>query len=186
MAEAIHPDSEVEEEEQTPDKPKSKKKNKIIAFLKGTTKGGVHTAVGTDKVKAALGAKHARDRLGAIKSGPDPSTGPIRFPARYQGKKGHAYITATATTPALSWTTEAEDLDPTWSVTIADIQGLRKIGGLGWKSKLVVGFALGREVADGIMVTDGLGNEWHLTALAMRDELFNRLIAIGSQMWEAW
>lgn len=56
------------------------------------------------------------------KSGTETLAGPIDFPSRYKGKKGHAYITATATTPALSWTTENEDIDPVFSIAIADIK----------------------------------------------------------------
>jgi hypothetical protein len=182
---AIHPDEKTVEAHEEAKTTKPKKGSKIISFLKGTTKGGVSTALGVDKVKASVGARHAKDRLGVIKYGPDPETGPIRFPARYKGHKGHAYITATATTPALSWTSSIEDLNPAWTVAIADIAELRKVGGLGWKSKLVVGWALEREVADGLVIKDKLGHEWHITALTERDELFNRLIAIGSQMWEA-
>lgn len=33
---------------------------------------------------------------------------------------------------------------------------------------------------------DKLGNQKQLTAIALREELFNRLIAMGSQMWESW
>jgi hypothetical protein len=38
-------------------------------------------------------------------------------------------------------------IDPIWSIAIADIAELKKIGGLGWKAKLVVGWALEREVS---------------------------------------
>ena len=110
----------------------------------------------------------------------------MRFLARYKGKKGHAYITATATTPAVSWTHEDEDLKPVWTVAIQDIVELKKVGGLGWKSKIVVGWAMGSEIVDGLLVKAANGEEMHLTAISMRDELFNRLISIGSQMWEAW
>lgn len=35
---------------------------------------------------------------------------------------------------------------------------IKKLGGLGWKAKLVVGWALDREVADGIEIVDKLDN----------------------------
>lgn len=78
--------------------------------------------LGTDRLKAAAGAEHARNRLGVLQSGPTPPAGPVDFPARYQGKKGHLYITKTATSPALSWTTAKEDIDPIFSIAIEDIQ----------------------------------------------------------------
>lgn len=60
------------------------------------------------------------------------------------------------------------------------------MGGLGWKTKLVVGWATSREIADGIIIIDKRGNSRHLTAIGLREELFNRLIAMGNQVWEAW
>lgn len=60
------------------------------------------------------------------------------------------------------------------------------MGGLGWKSKLIVGWATNREIADGIIITEKSGASKQLTAIALREELFNRLIAMGTQMWESW
>jgi hypothetical protein len=66
------------------------------------------------------------------------------------------------------------------------IRELKKVGGLGWKSKLVVGWSMGRNVVDGIRIVDTHGKEWLFTAVKMRDELFNRLVAMGGQKWESW
>lgn len=66
------------------------------------------------------------------------------------------------------------------------LQEMKKVGGLGWKTKLVVGWATSREIADGLLIVDKEGNRKQLTAIALRDELFNRLVAMGAQMWEAW
>lgn len=63
---------------------------------------------------------------------------------------------------------------------------LKKLGGLGWKAKLVVGWALDRELADGVEIVDKNDNHYIVTAMVLRDELFNRLIAMGGQKWEAW
>lgn len=205
MADAINPDMHTTTTSTDQTKPK-KKGHRLLAAFKSVTKGGVETALGTDRLKAAAGAEHAKNRLGVLKDGTDDPAGPIRFPSRYKGRKGHAYITATATTPALSWTTEKEDIDPVFSIAIADImvssinmpvhverykltqqqQEIKKVGGLGWKSKLVVGWATSREIADGLLVIDKAGDRKQLTAIALREELFNRLISMGAQMWEAW
>ncbi|KAI8691953.1 hypothetical protein NCS56_00189400 [Fusarium sp. Ph1] len=190
IAEAVQPDPEViheDEHEQEEEKSKHKKSHRIMNFIRGTTKGGVHTALAADKAKAKAGARHAKNRLGVVKGQeqPNPATGPIRFPARYKGKKGHAYITATATTPAVSWTSDIGDVKPAWTVTIGEIAELKKMGGLGWKSKIIVGWAMGSEIVDGLMIKTKDGRELHLTAVVMRDQLFNRLISIGQQMWEA-
>ena len=79
-----------------------------------------------------------------------------------------------------------EHIDPVFSVAIGDIKEIKKIGGLGWKAKLVVGWAMDREIADGIEITDREGGKWTLTAIYLRDELFNRLVAMGGQKWESW
>ncbi len=183
MAAAVHPD---------PNAPNIEKPHKrhtghrLLAMIKGTTSGGVKTMLGTDKLKAAAGAKKAKQRLGVVQTGPPPEAGPVAFPARYEGKKGHAFITATATSPAVSWTSGGKDVNPVWSVAIADIKELKKIGGLGYGGKMVVSWATGREIADGLLIIDKAGREYKLTAVPLRDELFNRLIAIGAHMWEAW
>ncbi|KAL7898877.1 hypothetical protein HDV63DRAFT_385753 [Trichoderma sp. SZMC 28014] len=188
--EALRPDLDHAEEIKAIDdsqQRKPKRSHRIINLLKGTTKGGVATALTADKAKAAVGAAQARNRLGVVnkRTDDDPPSGPICFPARCGGKKGHAYITATATTPALSWTPKLEDVSPAWTVAIEDISQLKKVGGLGWKSKIVVGWATQRQVVDGLVVRTKDGKEYHLTAIMVRDELFNRLIAMGHQMWEA-
>ena len=126
MAEAIHPDMAVTTGAAA-GAPKLKKRtgHRIVAAMRQATKGGVETILGTDRLKAAAGAEHAKNRLGVLKSSSvNNSAGPIQFPARYRGKKGHAYITitTTATSPALSWTTEKEDIDPVFSIALADIK----------------------------------------------------------------
>lgn len=92
-------------------------------LIKNTAKGGVSTTLMANKLKAHVGSHHARDRLGVVKkpTADEPDKGPVRFPARFKGKRGHAYITATATTPALSWTTEDDDINPVWTVSAGEI-----------------------------------------------------------------
>lgn len=121
IAEVIHPTAAKTTGADT--KPAKKQPGRrVLAAIKGMTKGGVETILGTDRLKAAAGAEHAKNRLGVLRnSGPNPA-GPIDFPCRFKGKKGHAYITTTATSPALSWTTEKEDVDPVFSIAVADIQ----------------------------------------------------------------
>lgn len=184
---AIHPDdTAVTTGTDTKAPEKKKHGRRLLAFVKSTTKGGVETMLGTDRLKASVGSTTAKNRLGVLQTGARDPAGPVQFPARFKGKKGHLYITSTATTPAISWTTEKEDIDPVFSIAIQDIQELKKIGGLGWKAKLVVGWATDREIADGILIVDKLGNQKQLTAIALREELFNRLVSMGNQMWEAW
>ncbi|KAI5456021.1 hypothetical protein BGZ63DRAFT_496930 [Mariannaea sp. PMI_226] len=188
---AVQPDpivvDAVEEEQPAQDAQPHKRPHRIMNLLRGAAKGGVKTALAADKAKARAGVQKAKDRLGVVKDAqPNPVTGPIRFPARFKGLKGHAYITATATTPALSWTSNIDDVKPSWTTAIGEIAELKKIGGLGWKSKIIVGWAMDTEIVDGLVITTRDGSEFHLTAVVMRDQLFNRLISMGAQMWEAW
>ncbi|KAI1098135.1 hypothetical protein F4804DRAFT_338495 [Jackrogersella minutella] len=174
-----------------------KRGNRIVSLFKGTTKGAVKTAIGTDHARAKAGSHHAKNRLGAVpRPNADRVSGPLEFKGRHNGQKGHVYITTKSTIPAVSFSTdktiekigsaEREDLHPLWTMAINDISGLKKVGGYGWKAKIVVGWSLGREVADGLEITDRTGDVRRVTALPMRDELFNRLVAIGGQKWEAW
>ena len=48
------------------------------------------------------------------------------------------------------------------------------------------GWALDREIADGMEIVSKTGEVFTITAMALRDELFNRLVAMGGQKWEAW
>ncbi|EMC93045.1 hypothetical protein BAUCODRAFT_151416 [Baudoinia panamericana UAMH 10762] len=180
------------------DKTHGKKGAKLMALFKSAAKGTITTALGADHLKAKIGDEGAKQRLGVI---PDQRenhlTGPIDFKGRFHGKRGHVYISTKATIPCVSFSLDktigpqgsnertAEELHPVWSIPVADIKELKKVGGLGWKAKLVVGWALDREVADGLQITDRQGNSWVITAMVLRDELFNRLIAMGGQKWEA-
>ena len=177
-----------------------KKGNRLLNFFRGTTKGAVQTAIGTDTVRAkALGSRHAKDRLGAVPPRNDevPISGPVEFKARFEGKKGYVYLSTAATAPAVGFCVgepgtvtiagkEREDLKPLWSLAVSDIVEVKKIGGYGWKAKLVVGWSMEREVKDGLEIVTMSGEKHKITAVPLRDELFNRLVAMGAQKWEAW
>lgn len=159
---------------------------RIAESIKRTAKGSVRSILKVNDAKTSAGEERAKDRHGDPgASAPNAAAGLGRFRARYKGKKGYAYITTTATTPAVSWRSETENLASAWAVTLADVTELRKVGGLGWKSKIVAGLLLGREVADGLAMKTKDG-EFYLSAVSFRDEMFNRLVSIGGQMWEVW
>lgn len=172
--------------------------SKIIGLFRGTAKGAVKTAQGTDVARAKVGSSKAKDRLGVVPraDGHDRVSGPVDFRARYKGHKGHVVITTRSTIPALAFSTdstiekigsaEREDLHAQWTVAIADVVEIKKFGGYGWKARLVVGWALNREVADGLEITTRTGDVLRVTAMPLRDELFNRLVAMGGQKWESW
>jgi len=194
---AIHADPTAETHpmhDETEAKPKHRHGSRILGFFKGTTKTSVETKFGIDKIRANLGSKPAQEHLGVLPTEEEQKpSGPVDFKGRYKGKKGYVYITTTATTPCVSFATQstegtgqASGVEPIFTVAIADIKELKKIGGLGWKAKLVVGWATDREIADGLEIVDRMGQTWRLTALPLRDELFNRLVAIDGQKWESY
>ncbi|ROW04747.1 hypothetical protein VMCG_04718 [Cytospora schulzeri] len=168
-----------------------RKSSKIIGFFKGTTKGAIKTAIGTDTAKAKAGSGKAKDRLGVIPRHKH-FDGPVEFQARHKGHKGRVYISTKATVPALAFSTDVKSnmdeghVHPAWTIAMADIVELRKVGGYGWKAKLVVGWAMNTEIADGLEIVTTTGETVKITACPLRDELFNRLVAMGGQKWEAW
>lgn len=194
--EAIHKDPN---EQPTTDqaveagKPKHRHGQHILGFFKGGAKTGIETKFGVDKVRAKVGSNHARNHLGVLeKPGEEVVSGPVDFKARYHGHKGWVYISTTATVPSVSFsrnpsdgTGDDEDKNAAFSIPVQDIRELKKIGGLGWKAKIVVGWATGRTVQDGLEIVDKSGTTWKLTAIQLRDELFNRLIAMGGQKWDS-
>ncbi|PWN30074.1 hypothetical protein BDZ90DRAFT_229105 [Jaminaea rosea] len=142
--------------------------------------------------------------------------GPSSFRGRYRGKRGYVDVITTAATPSLSFEPEwgahakaaqaaLDAADSTasgrdvleraleaarpkalFSIQVDSIREIRKIGGLGWKAKLVVGWAMDSEVADGIEITTDEGERFKMTAMPRRDEVFNRLASLGKQKWEIW
>jgi hypothetical protein len=180
-------------------KPQPKKKDgigsAIISFFRGSTATGIETKLAMDRAMAAAGSRNAKNHLGILpKKGHEVSPrGPVEFKARYKGKKGAIVIDCPTETPILYFTvdpgTKLEDQRHSkilFSMPVRDIQQLKKIGGMGWKGKLAVGWAeAGKEVVDGIQIVGKEPSQsYHITAMKSRDKLFNRLIAMGGQIWE--
>ena len=196
--EAIHADpSNTATPDALAEKPKHRTGARILGFLKGTTKTGVETKLGVDKVRATAGSENAKNHLGILSNEKERNiSGPVDFVARYKGKKGHVILSTSAAVTSVSFSKHSSEgsgdlLDlgkerPLWSVPVGEIQELKKVGGLGWKAKLVVGWATDRQIADGLEIVTRSGEAIKITAIPLRDELFNRLIAMGPQKWESW
>ncbi|KAK1227207.1 hypothetical protein PQX77_009841 [Marasmius sp. AFHP31] len=176
------------------DTSKPKKSSKVVSAIKGATKGVVRSALDADKIKATAGSEHSKTRLGVVgsKSEARQSDGPTSFAARHHGKKGTLMLSASATVPLISFVRDLDsrnplvDMKPVFSIPIDHIAEIRKIGGFGWKGKMLIGWSLGAEVADGFEILDNTGRLERVTAIPRRDEVFNRLIALSSkQHWES-
>ncbi|KAF4981026.1 hypothetical protein FZEAL_3078 [Fusarium zealandicum] len=174
-----------------------KKRGSVLSVLRSSAKAAVKTAIGVDKIRAKVGSESAKNRVGAAAvTDKPPIAGPIEFTGRYQGEKGFIYLTTDAASPYLCFSTKpsqattnskaCDALVPELMVPVAEMTELNKYSGYGVKSKLIAGWALEGGINDGIEIKDMQGRTTLITAMAHRDELFNRLCAIGSQKWEIW
>ncbi|KAI5777244.1 hypothetical protein EDC01DRAFT_719812 [Geopyxis carbonaria] len=198
VADAIHPDptnpdptSPTPSSSNTPDKPKKHHPGrKLLSFFKNATGAGVSTSLSTDPLKAnLLGSEKAKARLGAVPAAdaePDEA-GPTTFPARLHGKRGSVVVRGGVVRWVRGGGKDGETAGEGEGEvvgSVADVVEMRKTGGLGWMSRVMVGWSLQRDVVGGLEVVEV--ETWRFTAVGMRDEMFNRLVAMGGQKWESW
>ncbi|KAJ5616142.1 hypothetical protein N7537_001256 [Penicillium hordei] len=193
------PDEHAQEVQAPPEKRhKRTLGSSILGFFRGTTASGVESKRGIDRLRAATGCHHAKNRVGVLRDRGKRITpsGPVAFDARCNGKRGTVIIDSTKEPPLLYFTTDTPQKGDAqlenrksesvlFTMPVTEIQEMRKLGGMGWKGKLVVGWALGgKEVVDGLLITGKEPGQSHqLTAMGTRNQLFNRLIAIDGQVW---
>ncbi|KAM0529840.1 hypothetical protein ACHAQF_002150 [Verticillium nonalfalfae] len=179
------------------------KRERVFSILKGSAKEAVKAAAGVDKIRAKMGATHAKQRVGVLPSDKkeekekrgSQTVGPVEFSARYEGTAGYVYVNSAADEPFLAFNkhsirtpiSKKEDLKTLWVVNIEDIEQLRKHSGYGMKAKLAAGWATDGPVYDALRIVDKKGAVYIVTSLPYRDALFNRLCAIGKHAkWEVW
>lgn len=175
--------------------------SRILGFFRGTTATGVESKQAIDHVRAVVGSRHAKNKLGVLhrKGRIRTPIGPVGFNARYKGKRGAVVIDSSKETPVLYFTTDIpeegdlqlESRKPEsvlFTMPVTEIREMRKLGGMGWKGKLVVGWAMdSKEVVDGLLIVGKDPSQtYQLTAMGTRNQLFNRLIAIDGQVWESY
>ncbi|KAL4763633.1 DUF3292 domain-containing protein [Aspergillus foveolatus] len=187
-----------------PEKAKQKKGfgAKLLSFFRGTTAAGIESKLAISHARAEIGNLHAKNQKGVLrKKGLETlPMGPVEFNARYQGHRGMAIIDSSHEPALLYFTTDEtaqlgdyrmesrKNGSVYFDIPVSDIKEMRKIGGMGWKGKLVTGWAVGgKEVVDGILVKGKHPHQqFQLTAVTKRDELFNRLVAIDGQVWNSF
>ncbi|KAH7222434.1 hypothetical protein BKA60DRAFT_607558 [Fusarium oxysporum] len=173
-----------------------KRRGKLLGVVKPVVEAAARTVIGVNKIRAKTGTVSAKNRVGAASTREKPSiAGPVEFTCRWQGEKGFAYLTTDTSSPCLCFSRRStgdsdgsgyHEIHPTWTIPIKDITTLNKYSGYGAKAKLLAGWALEAEIIDGMEIVDSGGKSRLLTAMARRDQLFNRLCAIGDQKWEIW
>lgn len=173
-------------------KPKHPHLSKITRIFKGNTKAAVETKLAGDHVRAAAGSSKAKGHLGVLPKEKNLIyAGPSDFKARYNGKKGWLYISESAT-PALAFTTHDPRsdgshtaLEPLVTIAIEEIRELKRATAFVSKpGEMAADWSSDKQLLASVEIQDGNGKVWRFTALPERDELFNRLIAVGMQKWE--
>lgn len=171
--------------------PKHKHLSKIVKVFKGQTKAGVDTKLGIDRVRAVAGSEKAKGHVGVLpKEEQIVYAGPTDFKARYKGKKGWVHIT-TGDKPAVVFTTQDKepvtgliDKDVEVSIAVSDIYILKRAAAFSNKvGEKLTEFSQDRELLSALEIQDAKEKTWRFTALPERDELFNRLVAMGNQRW---
>lgn len=174
-----------------------KRRSKVLGVFRTGARVAAKTLIGVDKMRAKAGAESAKNRLGAASVLQEPPiAGPVEFKGQYRGEQGFLCITTDSASPCLCFSTESSkdsshgmiihELQPAWVIPIANITELNKYSGYGAKAKLLAGWALEGKIMDGFEIVDKQGYSTLITSIPHRDELFNRLCAIGSQKWEVW
>jgi hypothetical protein len=174
---------------------------KILRIVRRTIATAIKSHGAFDRAMRIANSAHTRTLLELLakKDWFAAPTGPLKFEAKFQRKRGTAVIDSTQEPPVMYFTTtQSASIDDLklesqkkgsvlFQIPVSDITELKKTEGLGWKGKLIVELTAGsKEAADGLVIS---GNEseqaYHLTGMKARDQLFNRLIAIDAQFWES-
>lgn len=193
------------------DSPKHPKLSKLINGLKSNIKGAVHVKSGIDHVRAkTTNSASAKEKVGVlVPKRKFIYAGPSEFNARYQGKSGWIYIINTPHTKSDPTTisgrneiynktnlnqdkiifntqVQGNTADPILEVRLDDIVRLKRVKA---SPGMLVGKATemssDKEVLDSVEIeVRGREEPIKFTAVLERDELFNRLVAVGGQRWE--
>lgn len=183
--------------------PKSKRKfaSKLFKFVRRTISTAIKGHATFDRAMTMAGSMQAKHLVNLLENGGwvSPPVGPLKFDAKFERKRGAAVVDSTKEPPVLYFTTNQssviDDLrlesrkkgSVLFQIPVTDIRELKKTEGLGWKGKLIVELTAGsKDSADGLIISGTEGDQiYHLTGMRARNQLFNRLIAIGAQFWES-
>ncbi|KAI1038315.1 hypothetical protein LB505_007857 [Fusarium chuoi] len=172
------------------------RRGKLLNIIKPVVQAAAKTVIGVNKIRAKTGTVSAKNRVGAASTREQPSiAGPVEFTCRWQGEKGFVYLTTDTAVPHLCFSRRSvgdsddssdHEVLPAWTIPVNGIITLNKYSGYGAKAKLLAGWALESDITDGLEIVESDGKSYLITAMARRDQLFNRLCAIGDQKWEIW
>lgn len=183
------------DQEVTEDKHGGGKRKKLFDLFKFGARGAAKTVIAADKVRAKTGSDSAKARLGATDAPLKPAlAGPLEFQCSYDGKVGFVFLTTDPGSVSLCFSEgsatdssefpRGKEAQPKWIVPVAGIVELNKFSGYGTKAKMMAGWALDQAIMDGLEIVEKGKKSRMITAMPRRDQLFNRLCALGQQSWE--
>jgi hypothetical protein len=190
--------------QQSKDTPPAKSKRrfltKMFKFVGRTISTAIKGHTTFDRAMTIAGTAQTKGLFAMLHSGTiTMPTGPLKFDGKFERKRGAVVIDSSKEPPVLYFTTyqsaRLEDLrlesrkkdSVLFQLPVTEIQELKKTEGLGWKGKLIVELTAGsKESADGLVIWGPEpGQGYHVTGMRERDQLFNRLVAVGVQFWES-
>lgn len=197
-------DSTALDEATSPVSPKKSKRrwvSKVLKFVGRTIATAIKGHIAIDRAMAIAGSEHTKSLISLLskRGWVTAPFGPLKFDAKFERKRGAVVIDSSLEPPVLYFTTyQSERLDDLrlecrkkgsvlFQIPVTDITELKKTEGLGWKAKMIVELAAGsKEAADGLVISGKEPEQsYHVTGMRARNQLFNRLVAIGSQFWES-
>jgi len=173
------------------DEPKHNHLSKAIRFLKGNTKNVVEAKLAIDHVRASAGSEKAKGHLGVLPNSKELIyAGPSEFKGRLDGKNGWVYIVGGSDPRMLflnerpSLVDDPKNMAPTWEIYIGNITRLKRAKASSNKlAEKAAAWSGDGQLLGSVEINDLSGKTWRFTALPERDELFNRLVAVGNQRW---
>ncbi|KAF9894152.1 hypothetical protein FE257_009125 [Aspergillus nanangensis] len=173
----------------------------LIKFVRVTIGIGIELRLALHRAVGIAGMPHPQHLIGMLRrrGWVSTPTGPLKFRAQFDHKRGTAVIDSSQEPPILYFTTHqparVQDLRMSshhkgsilFQIAIPDIKELQKTEQLGWKQKLILEMTGGvKHSVDGLSIQGKDPDQsFHLMSMKERDQLFNRLVAMGAQFWEA-
>jgi len=172
---------------------------------KASMKGIVETELAADHIRAAAGSEKAQRYLGVLQNAKNLIyAGPAEFKVRFRGKKGWLYISNPIISGTMSESSKARLLfvsedhrgrDGTfnmvdeshvqWSILLKNIRRLKRTAAFSNKpAEKAAEWSKDTELLGSLEIVDQDDKSSWFTAVPERDELFNRLIALGDQRWQ--
>ncbi|KAJ5936536.1 hypothetical protein N7466_002986 [Penicillium verhagenii] len=173
------------------EKPKHRHLSNFVRFFKGNAKFFVEAKLAIDHVRAATGSQKAKDHLGVLhQTNSIIYTGPSEYQCRFEGKHGWAVITESPK-PSVLFTRDdprlmsSTNLKPVFEIAVEDIKRMKRATAFASSAvEAVVALSSDQKLLASLEIEDKEERSWRMTVMPERDELFNRLVAAGSQRWE--